>query len=122
MGGINGAVAKMYSEMAGRHRAQPGTIQIINTAMIPASKCRREAVQEMHNSTLKFPVIRKMPLVSKKLRTTFKAKPHDLCALSALMVRAMICTGSGQLTGFSVSSAGAIECELSPSLSDLVSE
>merc|ERR1719214_147093 len=63
---INGAVGKLYAEMAGRHRAQPGSIQIINSAVIPASKCRREAVQEMHNSKLKFPVIRKMPLVNKK--------------------------------------------------------
>merc|ERR1712217_973197 len=71
---INGAVAKMYAEMAGRHRAQPGTIQIINTATVPASKCRRDATVEMHNAKLKFPIIRKMPIVSKNLRTTFKAK------------------------------------------------
>merc|ERR1712224_788942 len=71
---INGAVSQMFAEMAGRHRAQPGSIQIINTAVVPASKCRREHVMEMHNSELKYPVIRKMPLVSKKLRSTFKAK------------------------------------------------
>merc|ERR1719293_394099 len=71
---INGAVGKLYSEMAGRHRAQPGSIQIINSAVIPASKCRRDHVMEMHNSKLKFPIIRKMPLVNKKYRTTFKAK------------------------------------------------
>merc|ERR1712176_1382693 len=68
---INNAVGKMYSEMAGRHRAAPGTIQIIDTATVPAAKCRRDHVTEMHNSKLKFPIIRKMPLVSKKLRTTF---------------------------------------------------
>merc|ERR1712004_506652 len=54
---INGAVSQLYSEMAGRHRAQPGSIQIINTAVLPASKCRREHVKEMHNTKLKFPVI-----------------------------------------------------------------
>mmetsp|Transcript_123074 Transcript_123074/g.348810 ORF Transcript_123074/g.348810 Transcript_123074/m.348810 type:complete len:188 (-) Transcript_123074:186-749(-) len=70
---INGAVSQMYSEMAGRHRAQPGSIQIINTAVLPASKCRRDHVKEMHNTKLKFPVIRKLPLVDKKFRTTFKA-------------------------------------------------
>merc|ERR1711862_503417 len=70
---INGAVGQMYQEMAGRHRAQPGSIQIINTAIIPAKDCRRAHVQEMHNSTLKFPIVRKIPMVSKKLRTTFKA-------------------------------------------------
>merc|ERR1711933_663477 len=71
---INGAVSQLYSEMAGRHRAQPGSIQIINSAVLPASKCRRAHVMEMHNSKLKFPIIRKMPLVNKKYRTTFKAK------------------------------------------------
>eukprot|EP00928_Gymnodinium_smaydae_P050742 TRINITY_DN342_c0_g2_i6.p1 TRINITY_DN342_c0_g2~~TRINITY_DN342_c0_g2_i6.p1 ORF type:complete len:211 (+),score=61.45 TRINITY_DN342_c0_g2_i6:71-634(+) len=71
---INGAVGKLYQEMAGRHRAQPGAIQIINTAVLPASKCRRDHVTEMHNSKLKFPVIRKMPMVNKKFRSTFQAK------------------------------------------------
>mmetsp|Transcript_130298 Transcript_130298/g.316538 ORF Transcript_130298/g.316538 Transcript_130298/m.316538 type:complete len:190 (+) Transcript_130298:87-656(+) len=71
---INGAVGRMYSEMAGRHRAQPGSIQIINTAQLPASKCRREHVKEMHNSKLKFPIITKLPMAIKKLRSTFNAK------------------------------------------------
>eukprot|EP00927_Polykrikos_kofoidii_P055092 TRINITY_DN493_c0_g2_i1.p1 TRINITY_DN493_c0_g2~~TRINITY_DN493_c0_g2_i1.p1 ORF type:complete len:188 (-),score=34.23 TRINITY_DN493_c0_g2_i1:94-657(-) len=71
---INGAVSQLYAEMAGRHRAQPGSIQIINTAILPASKCRRDHVIEMHNSKLKFPVIRKMPLVTKKYRSIFNAK------------------------------------------------
>merc|ERR1719242_437577 len=76
---INGAVGKLYQEMAGRHRAQPGSIQIINTAVLPASKCRRDHVKEMHNSKLKFPVIRKLPLVDKRFRTTFKAtRPKTL--------------------------------------------
>merc|ERR1712238_549305 len=70
---INGAVSQMYSEMAGRHRAAPGTIQIINTSTLKAAECKRDHVTEMHNSTLKFPVIRKMPMAVKKLRTPFKA-------------------------------------------------
>merc|ERR1719293_441415 len=71
---INGAVGQMYSEMAGRHRAQPNTIQIINTATLKPSECKRDHVTEMHNSKLKYPVIRKLPMVSKKLRTTFQAR------------------------------------------------
>merc|ERR1719161_52563 len=70
---INGAVSQLYAEMAGRHRAQPGSIQIINTAIIPAAKCRRDAVKEMHNFGLKFPIIRKMPMVPQRMRSTFKA-------------------------------------------------
>merc|ERR1719356_103571 len=70
---INGAVGRLYAEMAGRHRAQPGSIQIINTTSIPASECKRDHVTEMHKSDMKFPVIRKLPLVEKKYRSTFKA-------------------------------------------------
>merc|ERR1712100_470473 len=65
---INGAVSQLYSEMAGRHRAQPGAIQIINTAVLKASECKRDHVTEMHHSDLKFPMITKLPLVSKKMR------------------------------------------------------
>merc|ERR1712113_468771 len=71
---INGAVGRMYSEMAGRHRAQPGSIQIINTAQLPASACKRDHVLEMHKHKLKFPVVTKIPLLSKKSRTTFAAQ------------------------------------------------
>merc|ERR1719190_340815 len=71
---INGAVGQMYQEMAGRHRAAPGTIQIINTAVLKAAECRRDHVKEMHNAKLKFPIIRKIPHVEKKYRTTFKAQ------------------------------------------------
>jgi len=71
---INGAVGRMYQEMAGRHRAQPGSIQIINTAQLKAAACRRDHVKEMHNSTLRFPIVTKVPLISKKFRSTFTAK------------------------------------------------
>eukprot|EP00444_Apocalathium_aciculiferum_P002603 CAMPEP_0183392354 /NCGR_PEP_ID=MMETSP0370-20130417/7090_1 /TAXON_ID=268820 /ORGANISM="Peridinium aciculiferum, Strain PAER-2" /LENGTH=186 /DNA_ID=CAMNT_0025572273 /DNA_START=90 /DNA_END=650 /DNA_ORIENTATION=- len=71
---INGAVSQMYSEMAGRHRAHPNTIQIINTATLKASECKRDHILEMHDGKLKFPIIRKMPLVAKKMRSTFQAR------------------------------------------------
>eukprot|EP00438_Fugacium_kawagutii_P023192 Skav215053 [mRNA] locus=scaffold1021:239020:246877:- [translate_table: standard] len=71
---INGAVGQLYQEMAGRHRADPGSIQIIHAATVPDEQCRREHVLEMHPKGLKFPVIRKIPNTIKKLRTTFKAK------------------------------------------------
>merc|ERR1719387_3496990 len=70
---INGAVSQLYQEMAGRYRAQPGSIQIINTAVLKPSQCRRDHVKEMHNNDMKFPVVRKVPMVSKKFRTTYKA-------------------------------------------------
>jgi len=71
---INGAVSQLYSEMAGRHRANPGSIQIINAAVLKASQCRRDHVTEMHNNSMKFPVIRKMPMAEKRLRAKFTAK------------------------------------------------
>mmetsp|Transcript_36870 Transcript_36870/g.55677 ORF Transcript_36870/g.55677 Transcript_36870/m.55677 type:complete len:187 (+) Transcript_36870:97-657(+) len=71
---INGAVGQMYMEMAGRHRAHPNTIQIINTATLKDDECKRDHVTEMHGAGLKYPVIRKVPMQSKKYRTTFKAK------------------------------------------------
>merc|ERR1711957_423326 len=64
---INGAVSQLYAEMAGRHRAQPGAIQIINTTVLKAAGCPRDHMVEMHKQGLKFPVIRKVPLVNKKL-------------------------------------------------------
>merc|ERR1719271_2246837 len=60
---INGAVSQMYAEMAGRHRAKPGAIQIINTTVLKAAECRRDHVKEMHNSSIRFPMVKKLPLV-----------------------------------------------------------
>merc|ERR1711934_660037 len=59
---VNGAVSQMYSEMAGRHRGQAESITIMKTAIIPASKCRRPHMTQMHDSKLKFPVVKKLPL------------------------------------------------------------
>merc|ERR1719506_2546660 len=77
---INGAVGQMYSEMAGRHRAQAGAIQIINTAVIPSRIARRDHIKQVTKSDLKFPQVRVVPLVKKSLRTTFTAKRADLPA------------------------------------------
>lgn len=71
---INGAVSQLYSEMAGRHRAKPGAIQIINTAVLSASQCKRDHVTEMHDNGLKFPLVTKLPLVNRKYKGTFKSK------------------------------------------------
>merc|ERR1719379_3126424 len=71
---INGAISQLYAEMAGRHRANPGAVQIINTAVLKAEDCKRDHVKEMHDSSLKFPLITKLPLVSKKVRTKYKSK------------------------------------------------
>ena len=61
---INGAVGQLYQEMAGRHRADPGSIQIIHATTVPDEKCRRDHVLEMHDKKLKFPIIRSGKLLS----------------------------------------------------------
>jgi large subunit ribosomal protein L18Ae len=38
---LNGAVGQLYQEMASRHRVRLPCIQIIKTATVPASACKR---------------------------------------------------------------------------------
>lgn len=71
---INGAVAQMISEMAGRHRAQAESIQILKTGIIANTDVRRTHVQQVLRKNLKFPVVRRTPLVAKGVKKTFLAK------------------------------------------------
>merc|ERR1712083_588895 len=59
---INGAIGQMVQEMAGRHRAQQSSIQILRTAVLDNKDCRRPHVQQMLSKKVKFPVVRKQPL------------------------------------------------------------
>ncbi|KAH9257341.1 hypothetical protein BASA81_004498 [Batrachochytrium salamandrivorans] len=71
---LTGAVEQMYADMSGRHRARKSSIQIIKTATIKASECKREPVKQMHNSKIKFPLTHVVPRPShKRLRSTFIA-------------------------------------------------
>ncbi|EFJ31458.1 hypothetical protein SELMODRAFT_227198 [Selaginella moellendorffii] len=72
---LNGAVEQMYDEMASRHRVRFPCIQIIKTASVPDSACKRENTKQFHSSEIKFPLMnRKIRAPSRKLKTTFKAK------------------------------------------------
>lgn len=71
---LNGAVSQMYTEMAGRHRAQSQSIQILKTAVVKPADCRRNHVIQMHKSNLRFPVTHKLHYSPKKFRTTFKGE------------------------------------------------
>lgn len=73
---INGAISQMTAEMAGRHRAQAGAIQILKTAVIPNSAVRRPHVLQMLPKRVKFPVVRKMPLVPKAEKQLLRAKRY----------------------------------------------
>jgi large subunit ribosomal protein L18Ae len=39
---LTGAIDTMYQDMAGRHRTRAGAIQVIGTATVKDSECRRE--------------------------------------------------------------------------------
>lgn len=78
---LNAAVDAMYSEMAGRHRARPRSIQIIKTAIIDAKAVKRantlaysDITPEGDAKPVKFPLPHRIQRASsKRVRTTFKA-------------------------------------------------
>eukprot|EP00921_Rhytidocystis_pertsovi_P019490 GHVQ01030921.1.p1 GENE.GHVQ01030921.1~~GHVQ01030921.1.p1 ORF type:complete len:187 (-),score=20.39 GHVQ01030921.1:113-673(-) len=69
----NGVVEQVHAEMAGNHRALSSCIQIIRIAPLKDSECKRPHILQMHKKKLRFPVVRRLPLVPKRYRTTFKA-------------------------------------------------
>ena len=72
---LTGAVAQMYSELNGRHRARKSCIQIVRTATIKASECKRPATLQFHNSKIKFRLNHRIPRPSeKRYSKIFKAK------------------------------------------------
>eukprot|EP00922_Rhytidocystis_sp_ex-Travisia-forbesii_P030346 GHVS01044820.1.p1 GENE.GHVS01044820.1~~GHVS01044820.1.p1 ORF type:complete len:193 (+),score=15.45 GHVS01044820.1:62-640(+) len=70
----NGAVSQLYAEMAGNHRAMSNCIQIIRIQTIPDASCRRPRTLQLHKPSLRFPVVRRLPLEPHKYRTVFKAQ------------------------------------------------
>merc|ERR1711937_215246 len=54
------AVTQMYREMAGRHRARPGSIQVLKTKRISSTECRRPQNQAMHDANIKFTLPRRV--------------------------------------------------------------
>lgn len=71
---LTGAVDQMYSEMAGRHRCRPRSIQIIRTGIVAAKDTKRPDIQQFHDANIKFPLTHRLPRApKKKFRTTFKA-------------------------------------------------
>eukprot|EP00922_Rhytidocystis_sp_ex-Travisia-forbesii_P033607 GHVS01049922.1.p1 GENE.GHVS01049922.1~~GHVS01049922.1.p1 ORF type:complete len:205 (-),score=21.46 GHVS01049922.1:423-1037(-) len=68
-----GAVSQLHAEMAGNHRALSSCIQIIRIQAVPDAECRRARTLQLHKPSLKFPVVRRLPLDPHKYRSTFKA-------------------------------------------------
>mmetsp|Transcript_28001 Transcript_28001/g.90285 ORF Transcript_28001/g.90285 Transcript_28001/m.90285 type:complete len:152 (-) Transcript_28001:242-697(-) len=71
---LTGAVDQMYSEMAGRHRARPRSIQIIRTGTVADEDVKRVATLQYVKKGLKFPLPHRIVRASdKKHRATFLA-------------------------------------------------
>uniref|UniRef100_H0W5I3 Large ribosomal subunit protein eL20 n=1 Tax=Cavia porcellus TaxID=10141 RepID=H0W5I3_CAVPO len=51
-----GAVTQCYRDMGARHRARAHSIQIMKVEEMAASKCRRPAFKQFHDSKIKFPL------------------------------------------------------------------
>merc|ERR1711939_226697 len=71
---LTDAIGMMYTDMAGRHRAQAQSIQVIKTTEVANAACRRANVIQFHKPDLKYPVTRRIPLRNKAHKTTFNAK------------------------------------------------
>uniref|UniRef100_H2YC81 60S ribosomal protein L18a n=1 Tax=Ciona savignyi TaxID=51511 RepID=H2YC81_CIOSA len=61
---VASAVTACYRDMGARHRARPGSIQIMRVEEVAANKCKRKHVQQFHDSKIKFPMRR--TVLSKK--------------------------------------------------------
>merc|ERR1711874_824728 len=53
---VSAAITQCYRDMGARHRARAHAIQIIRCEVVPAGKCRRPLVTQMHDSKIKFPL------------------------------------------------------------------
>ncbi|XP_034851429.1 60S ribosomal protein L18a isoform X1 [Mirounga leonina] len=67
-----GAIIQCYRDMGTRHRAPAHSIQIRKVEEIAASKCRRAAVKQFHDSKIKFPLPHRVLCRQHKPRFTTK--------------------------------------------------
>ncbi|KAG1667054.1 hypothetical protein FOA52_000417 [Chlamydomonas sp. UWO 241] len=71
---LNGAIDQMYHELGSRHRCRFSCIQIIKTATVPASACKRANTLQFLDSKIRFPLSFKLIRPSSRTqKTTFKA-------------------------------------------------
>lgn len=72
---LNGAVKKMYSDLASRHRARVSSIQIVKTAVLKGNECKRPNTLQYLDSQIKFRLLHRIPRPENKtFARTFKAK------------------------------------------------
>ncbi len=81
---LNGAVNQLYSEMAGRHKAQRESLVIIRTTEITgdvAKEAKRNYSSQVAKEGIKFPLLqRKLRPYRKSFKTVFKASRPNLFA------------------------------------------
>jgi len=71
---LNGAVKKMYADLASRHRARRSSVQIVKTAVISGKDTKRAYTQQFHTNELKFKLLHRINRpASRVFRKTFKA-------------------------------------------------
>jgi large subunit ribosomal protein L18Ae len=81
---INGAVSQLYSEMAGRHRTRPRSIQIIRTAVVEkTSDLQRTNGMQYASGKVKFPLPHRVQMAkrgrSQLSERTFSAVRPTTC-------------------------------------------
>jgi len=77
---LTAAIAAMYQDMAGRSRAKSVAIQILKTAELKASECKRPSIKQYHTTKIKFPLPHRVAKTPKAFKTTFKAsRPTTFC-------------------------------------------
>merc|ERR1712025_241064 len=74
---ITGAVTQCYRDMSARHRARASSIQILKVEEVPAGKCRRPHIKQMHKSDIKFPLPHRV--MKSQFGSTFQAQRPNTC-------------------------------------------
>jgi large subunit ribosomal protein L18Ae len=85
---LNGAIHQLYSELAGRHKAQRESVTIVRTTEIRAAKdekiedkVKRVSVKQIVKEGVRFPILtRRLRAARKTFRTVFKASKPNLFA------------------------------------------
>merc|ERR1719511_304866 len=75
---VANAVTSCYRDMGARHRARPGSIQIMKVAEVHASKCKRKHITQFHDSKIKFPMPRRVLSKSRQHAPRFTTKQPKL--------------------------------------------
>ena len=80
---LNGAVTQMYSEMAGRHKAQRESLTIVRTTELKGDlvkTSRRTYIRQIVKANARFPLLHKRVRSSPRYRSTFQANRPNLIA------------------------------------------